>query len=61
MLDVFPDTLYTDVVLMVMPYLRPCNDPDFGNMGEFFDFVDQTLEVSHTEYYVHVCLLRTRA
>ncbi|KAI0365102.1 kinase-like protein [Pilatotrama ljubarskyi] len=30
--------------LMVMPYLRPCNNPDFSTIGDIIDFVDQTLE-----------------
>ncbi|KAI8970996.1 kinase-like protein [Trametes punicea] len=30
--------------LMVMPYLRPINDPDFTTVGEVVDFVSQTLE-----------------
>ncbi|KAI0365092.1 kinase-like protein [Pilatotrama ljubarskyi] len=30
--------------LMVMPYLRPCNDPGFGTVGEAIDFITQTLE-----------------
>ncbi|KAI0669510.1 kinase-like domain-containing protein [Trametes maxima] len=30
--------------LMVMPYLRPCNDPDFTLVGEIIEFINQTLE-----------------
>ncbi|RPD57198.1 hypothetical protein L226DRAFT_113083 [Lentinus tigrinus ALCF2SS1-7] len=30
--------------LLVMPYLRPFNDPEFGTIGEFMEFVRQTLE-----------------
>ena len=30
---------------MVMPYLRPFNDPEFRTIGEVVDFVSQTLEV----------------
>lgn len=30
---------------MVMPYVRPFNDPDFGAIGEVVDFIAQTLEV----------------
>ncbi len=29
-----------------MPYLRPFNDPEFYNIGELVDFIDQTMEVS---------------
>ncbi|KAI0776836.1 kinase-like domain-containing protein [Trametes elegans] len=32
------------LALMVMPYLRPCNNPDFGTIGDIIEFVDQTLE-----------------
>ena len=44
-LETFPDPLNPDITLMVMPYLRPCNDPEFGNVGEVVDFIDQTIEV----------------
>lgn len=30
---------------MVMPYLRPCNDPDFATVGDIIEFIGQTLEV----------------
>ncbi|KAI0363590.1 kinase-like protein [Pilatotrama ljubarskyi] len=30
--------------LMVMPYLRPCNDPQFSTVGDLVEFVNQTLE-----------------
>lgn len=30
---------------MIMPYLRPFDDPEFGAIGEVVDFVKQTLEV----------------
>ena len=63
MLDAFPDPLCSDVTLMVMPYLRPCDDPPFGIIGEIVDFIDQTLEVllyPATSSYSS-CLLRDRA
>ncbi|EPQ58920.1 hypothetical protein GLOTRDRAFT_35157 [Gloeophyllum trabeum ATCC 11539] len=44
-LDVFHDLLEPDKAFMVMPLLRPFNDPEFGAIGEVFDFVAQTLEV----------------
>ena len=53
MLDAFPDSLDPDVTLLVMPYLRPCNDPAFGNVGEIMDFVDQTLEVRDSPSYTN--------
>ena len=31
--------------LMVMPFLRPCNNPEFATVGDVIEFVDQTLEV----------------
>lgn len=33
---------------MVMPYLRPCNDPDWNTVGDVVDFVHQMLEVSRS-------------
>lgn len=59
-LDVFPDPLDPDVTLLVMPYLRPCNDPAFVNVGEILDFIDQTLEVSCLCFHANLYLLRTR-
>ena len=44
-LETFPDPLDPQLTLMVMPFLRPCNDPEFRNIGEVIDFIDQTLEV----------------
>ncbi|OSD00970.1 kinase-like protein [Trametes coccinea BRFM310] len=43
-LDVLPDPHDPALTLMVMPYLRPCNDPEFGTVGDVIEFVDQTLE-----------------
>ena len=59
MLDVFPDPLDPEVTLMVMPFLRPCNDPPFEVIGEVIDFVDQTLEVRSSYSKADLCLLRT--
>ena len=44
-LDAFPDPLYPGRSLMVMPYLRPFNDPEFIIVGDAVDFVSQMLEV----------------
>lgn len=44
-LDVLEDPIDPTQSLLVMPYLRPFNDPDFGAIGEVVDFVEQTLEV----------------
>ena len=61
MLDAFPDPLDPGVTLMVMPYLRPCNNPAFGNIGEVSDFIDQTLEVGYVPLQLNLCLLCARA
>ncbi|KAL7284784.1 hypothetical protein ACG7TL_002091 [Trametes sanguinea] len=42
--EVLPDPHDPKLALMVMPYLRPCNDPEFGTVGDVIEFVDQTLE-----------------
>lgn len=44
-LDAFQDSLQPETYLLVMPYLRPFDDPPFGAVGEVLDFVRQTLEV----------------
>ncbi|KAI0944014.1 hypothetical protein AcV7_001949 [Taiwanofungus camphoratus] len=43
-LDVLPDPLDNEMSLLIMPYLRPFDDPEFGAIGEVVDFVHQTLE-----------------
>lgn len=43
--DVLPDPFNSGRSLLVMPFLRPFNDPPFYMAGEVIDFVDQTLEV----------------
>ncbi|KAI0077840.1 hypothetical protein K474DRAFT_1595284 [Panus rudis PR-1116 ss-1] len=43
-LDVLPDPLDMAQKLIVMPYLRPFDDPEFVVIGEVVDFVRQTLE-----------------
>lgn len=43
-LDAFLDPVLSDVSYIVMPLLRPFNDPDFGAAGEVIDFVTQLLE-----------------
>ena len=40
-----PDTL--DQKVIVMPFLRPFNDPCFRTYGEFVAFFTQICEVSH--------------
>ncbi|KAG5635226.1 hypothetical protein DXG03_005469, partial [Asterophora parasitica] len=43
-LDSFQDPEDPGVRYMVMPILRPFEDPDFGARGEVVDFVTQILE-----------------
>ena len=43
--EILPDPFESDLGLMVMPYLRPCNNPEFATVGDVVEFVDQTLEV----------------
>lgn len=43
--DVLDDPLEPTKALLVMPYLRPFDDPEFRTIGEVVDFVSQTLEV----------------
>ncbi|CDO77756.1 hypothetical protein BN946_scf184993.g19 [Trametes cinnabarina] len=42
--EILPDPHDPNFGLMVMPYLRPCNSPDFATVGDVIEFVDQTLE-----------------
>ncbi|OSC97563.1 kinase-like protein [Trametes coccinea BRFM310] len=42
--EVLDDPHDSGLALMVMPYLRLCNDPDFNTIGEVIDFINQTLE-----------------
>ena len=51
MLETFPDPLDPSYTMMVMPWLRPCNDPEFRTIGEIMDFIDQTTEVNSTISY----------
>ncbi|OBZ69510.1 hypothetical protein A0H81_10164 [Grifola frondosa] len=44
LLDVLPDPFDISASLIIMPYLRPFNDPEFGAIGEVVDFIKQTLE-----------------
>lgn len=42
---VFKDHENPDVSYMVMPFLRPMNEPPFGSVKEIIEFTDQILEV----------------
>lgn len=44
--EILSDPYDVQRALMVMPYLRPCNDPDFSTIGDIVQFVDQTIDVS---------------
>ncbi|THH13153.1 hypothetical protein EW146_g7036 [Bondarzewia mesenterica] len=43
-LDTFPDAMDQQSSFLVMPYLRPFDDPPFAAVGEVVEFVRQTLE-----------------
>ncbi len=43
--QVLSDPLDSKLSLMIMPYLRPCNDPEFWTIGEVIAFIEQTIEV----------------
>lgn len=58
-ISILSDELDTRYQYIVMPVLRPFNEPDFTSVGEVIEFVDQTLEVSiaalpyvHAQYHV---------
>ncbi len=44
-LDTFVDSVDKSISYLVMPFLRPSNDPTFGVVEEVVDFADQVLEV----------------
>lgn len=44
-LDVLDDPIDASKAIMIMPYLRPFDDPEFCTIGEVTDFISQTLEV----------------
>ncbi|KAI0629607.1 kinase-like domain-containing protein [Trametes polyzona] len=43
-LEILPDPTDPQRALMVMPYLRPCNDPEFSTIGDVVEFLDQTID-----------------
>ena len=63
-LDYFRDSIDPGVEYIVMPLLRPFNDPTLGFVGEVVDFVTQVIEVG---IHCHLCgikftgILRERA
>ncbi|KAL6300708.1 hypothetical protein BKA93DRAFT_865912 [Sparassis latifolia] len=55
-LDIFPDLFDQETAFLVMPYLRPFNNPDFGAIGEVTEFVRETLEgltFLHSQHVAH--------
>ncbi|KAI0634040.1 kinase-like protein [Trametes polyzona] len=42
--EVLADPFDSRLALMVMPFLRPCNNPDFLTVGEVVEFIDQMME-----------------
>ncbi|KAJ3001184.1 hypothetical protein NUW54_g6593 [Trametes sanguinea] len=44
LIQVLDDPYDPELLLMVMPYLRPCNNPDFATVGDAIQFINQTLE-----------------
>ncbi|GBE86767.1 predicted protein [Sparassis crispa] len=45
--DVLQDPLDPKLSILIMLYLRPFNDPEFGTIGEAVEFMRQTLEGHH--------------
>jgi hypothetical protein len=54
-LDSFRDPILPEVEYIVMPVLRPYNNPEFCFVGEVVDFVTQILEVS-VPCCPHICI-----
>ncbi|TFK85935.1 kinase-like protein [Polyporus arcularius HHB13444] len=55
-LDAFPDPLDPGRTLLVMPWLRPFDDPEFVAVGEVIEFVEQMLKglaFLHANFVVH--------
>lgn len=44
-LEVMQDPQDPDIQIIVMPFLRPYNDPKFGTVGEAVEFFRQAFEV----------------
>ncbi|KAJ3491002.1 hypothetical protein NLI96_g1020 [Meripilus lineatus] len=54
LLDVLEVPGDTDIVLLVMPLLRACDDPMFQTIGEIVEFLRQTLEGVQFMHQAHV-------
>jgi hypothetical protein len=63
-LDYFRDPTDPTIKYIVMPILRPSNDPAFRVIGEVVNFVSQVLEVGHgihdipCDMYLEGCQVR---
>jgi hypothetical protein len=44
-IEFIPDESLVDACYLVMPLLRPFNDPEFMVMGEVVEFIQQILDV----------------
>ncbi|RPD57478.1 hypothetical protein L227DRAFT_613500 [Lentinus tigrinus ALCF2SS1-6] len=53
-LEVFPVPDDPQITLIVMPFLRPCDDPGFYTLGEAISFVKQVLEGLQYMHELHV-------
>lgn len=53
--DSFQDPFLPEVKYLVMPLLRPYDDPEFWAIGEVVDFATQILEVSGLSFFVKAC------
>ncbi|KAI0629585.1 kinase-like protein [Trametes polyzona] len=43
-LEIISDPFDPQLAMMVMPYLRPCNDPPFSTIGDVVEFLDQVID-----------------
>lgn len=51
--DVLEDPSEDKVLILVMPLLRSCNDPEFETIGEVVDFIRQLITVCQLFISVH--------
>ncbi|KAI0629610.1 kinase-like domain-containing protein [Trametes polyzona] len=68
--EVLSDPFDPQLALLVMPFLRPCNNPEFATIGDVIDFIDQTIEglvfmhehnVAHRDIAVQNVMMDARA
>jgi hypothetical protein len=50
-IDILYPPGYNEYVLIIMPLLRPFDDPPFGTVGEVVDFCTQIFEVRHKDIH----------